>query len=106
MGSVGREQSLVIAERILDHEREDGRTSEVRVVVFRPAYIQSLGVWTCEFQILGLDDDQIRDAHDVDSLGALVSALAIVRELLEYHRRAGARLTWLGDAELDILGKD
>ena len=56
--------------------------------------------WACPVQILGLDDDEVRDVYGVDSLQALVLALQMVRARVT-TQPSGVQVTWMG---MDDLG--
>ena len=89
----------IVAERLF--ERRDG--VRVRAIVGRPRELES--GWVCEFQILGVNHDEVCTLEGDDSLEAIQMALAMmVVQLESYQRDLG--LTLQGDRDLGLIRPD
>jgi hypothetical protein len=92
---------LLIAERIFQIAT-DGAPIVLRIGMPRP---HPKGDWTCPFQIVGGDNDTVREAPGVDALQALMQCIDIARH--ELQTRSGPReLRWLGLKDLGLSSRE
>jgi uncharacterized protein DUF6968 len=92
----------VIAERRYKIRNKGAMLSEILVQIGEPHQTR-LYEWRCRYRILGIRDDEWREAVSTDSLGALGSAIdsaAFDIRLLDDYKRG--RLFWLVEGEKRI----
>lgn len=94
----------VVAERRLEAVGPDGAGTVVTLAIGRPDRDPLPGGdWRCRYRVTGLGDDSVRAAFGVDPLQALLLAVYKIQvELSERARTTGARLAWLGQADLGL----
>ena len=94
-----------IAERRLTFRESGGSKTRVVVKIGKPLVVPRPGRdWYCTFTIVGWETRETKSAFGIDSLQALTLALEMLTANLRYlERRKNGKLTWLGDAGLDLL---
>lgn len=87
----------VVAERELEHARDD--SVRVRVRIGRPTEDPAEGGdWRCPFQVLGLGDERVHEAFGVDAVQALQLCFQMIDATL-----IGEPVTWLGETDLGFV---
>lgn len=94
---------IVVAEKDLVAEAENGNRTPVKVTIGRPFKVADK-TWTCPLQLEGLG--QVADGLGTDSWSALTVAIGVVRQALNNKLADGSRLVSSHDGaevELDDL---
>lgn len=94
---------IVVAEKDLVAEAQDGAKTPVKVTIGRP-YKVADKTWTCPLRLEGLG--RVSDGLGTDSWSALTVAIGVVRQHLSNTVAQGTRLTCAAegtDVDLDDL---
>ncbi len=86
-----------IAERKIFSISPDGQKKLLRIAIGQPYQVDDVS-WACPVKVEGLHK-KLKDAVGIDSWQALSLAIALVRQLLEYHVEDGAELYWEDEGE-------
>jgi len=76
-----------------------GAEQRVRVIIGLPIQSQDKVDYSCQVQILGLGDEQIRSIYGLDSMQALQLALRFLSEQLADYRK---NLRWVGNEDIGL----
>jgi hypothetical protein len=86
----------MIAERRLTLVSDDGEVRDVMVRIGKPESSPGGAEFSCECQILGLDEGKVMRVYGLDAFQALQIVLRFISTLLNHYRReARDRLYWL-----------
>ena len=91
----------IIAERIFDTETETKQ--QIKLIIGRPYKKEESFI--CEFQILGVRSEKVKEAQGEDAIQALIIAMQMASALL-YTSELGkeGKINWLGGMGRDPLG--